>query len=226
MNDDLHFIDIVFFAMVAAFLILRLRSVLGRRTGNERPPRDWGAKGGPAATPDNVIDLASARKPASEPIPEGPAAAGLMDIRAADPGFSVADFLSGSKAAFAMVVEAYARGEKKVLRPLLSDDVYGGFAAAIDSREQAGEVLDTELIGIRAATIVAARMNGSMAEVTVRFRSDQVNLIKDSEGRIVEGDPERVAEVIDEWTFARDTRSADPNWHLVATRAPEDGETA
>lgn len=220
MNGDLHFIDIIFFAMVAAFLVLRLRSVLGRRTGNERPPQDWTKPGPAPADPDNVIDLASARKPALDPLPEGPAHAGLEAIRAADPSFSGQEFLSGARTAFAMIVEAFAAGEKTVLRPLLSDEVYRGFAEAIDNRSRAGEVLDTELISVRGTELVEARMDGSVAHVTVRFRSEQVNLVKDVEGRILEGDPDRVTDVIDEWTFARDTKSPDPNWQLVATRSP------
>ncbi|MEW5728203.1 MAG: Tim44/TimA family putative adaptor protein [Pseudomonadota bacterium] len=220
MNDGFHLIDIVFFAMVAAFLVLRLRSVLGRRTGNERPPPGMGDSRGPS--PDNVIDLASARKPAQEELPDGPVGAGLMAIRSADPSFAVEDFLSGARAAFAMIVEAYAAGEKGVLKPLLSPSVYHGFAEAIDGRARAGEVLDTELISVRSAEIVDARMDGGVANVTVRFRSEQVNLVKDLEGRVLDGDPDRVSDVTDEWTFARDTRSRDPNWQLVATRAPED----
>lgn len=219
MNDGLHFIDIIFFAMVAAFLVLRLRSVLGRRTGNERPPREWGAS---PASSDNVIDIASARKPAAEPLPEGPVGAGVSVIRDADPSFTIEDFLSGARAAFAMIVEAFAAGDKRTLQPLLSEDVYHGFAQAIDARVAAAETLETELISVRSADLVDARMEGSVAHLTVRFRSDQVNLTKDSEGRIVDGDPNQVTDVTDEWTFARDTGSRDPNWRLVATRSPED----
>ncbi|MGE5548132.1 MAG: Tim44/TimA family putative adaptor protein [Solirubrobacterales bacterium] len=220
MNDGFHFIDIIFFAMVAAFLVLRLRSVLGRRTGNERPPQQIGdAPGRPS---DNVIDLASARKPAGEAWPEGAVGAGLAAIRAADPAFSPEQFVSGARAAFGMIVEAYAHGDKPVLKPLLSDEVYRGFAEAIDGRQSAGEVLETELISIRAADIVEAGMERHLASVTVRFRSDQVNVVRDAQGRIVDGDPDRVADVTDEWTFRRDTRSPDPNWQLVATRAPAD----
>jgi predicted lipid-binding transport protein (Tim44 family) len=222
MNDSFQIIDIVFFAMVAAFLVLRLRSVLGRRTGSERPPP---AMGGPKkASPDNVIDLAAARKPALEPLPAGPVGDGLQAIRSADPDFSVDGFLSGARAAFAMIVEAFAAGEKSVLKPLLSPEVYGGFADAIDARSRAGETLDTELISVRSAEIIEAGLAGTVATVTVRFRSEQVNLIKDLEGRIVEGDPDRVADVTDEWSFARDTATSDPNWQLVATRSPEDGQ--
>lgn len=223
MNDGFHAFDIVFFAMVAVFLVLRLRSVLGKRTGNERPPQEWGARReAPEAGPDNVVDLATARKPADEPLPPGPLGEGVAAIRAADPSFGLEGFLSGARMAFEMIVEAYAAGNKKVLRPLLADEVYGPFAQAIDGRERAGETLESELVGVRKVEAVDVRMAGPMAMVTVRIVSEQVNVLKDAEGRIVEGDPTRVTDVIDEWTFRRDTRSKDPNWQLAATRSPED----
>lgn len=226
MNDGFHALDIIFFAMVAVFLVLRLRSVLGRRTGNERPPpQDWGVRREapqPDAAADNVVDLPGARKPAAEPLPEGPLGVGVAAIRAADPSFTLDGFVSGARMAFEMIVEAYAAGNKKVLRPLLADEVYNPFAQAIEGRDRAGETLESELIGVRKAEATDARMDGPMAMVTVRIVSEQVNVVKDAEGRIVEGDPTRVTEVIDEWTFCRDTRSKDPNWQLVATRSPED----
>lgn len=224
MNDGFHALDIVFFAMVAVFLVLRLRSVLGRRTGNERPPEEWGARREAAkpASPDNVVDLSAARKPAAEPLPEGPLGAGVAAIHAADPSFSLDGFLSGARMAFEMIVDAYANGDKKVLRPLLADEVYGPFSQAIDTRARAGETLESELAGVRKVEAIDVRMDGSMALVTVRFVSEQVNVLKDAEGRIVEGDPGQVTDVVDEWTFRRDTRSKDPNWQLSATRSPED----
>lgn len=225
MNDGFHALDIIFFAMVAVFLVLRLRSVLGRRTGNERPPQEWGARreaAKPEASPDNVIDLANARKPATEPLPPGPLGEGVATVRAADPSFSLDGFLSGARLAFEMIVESYANGDKKALRPLLADEVYTPFSQAIDARARAGETLESELVGVRKVEAVDVRMEGPMALVTVRFVSEQVNVLKDAEGRIVEGDPTQVTDVIDEWTFRRDTRSKDPNWQLSATRSPED----
>lgn len=227
MNGDFHFLDIVFFAMVAVFLVLRLRNVLGKRTGTERPPAQWGQaearREAPAETADNVIDLASARgKPAAEPLPPGPLGEGVAEIRAADPDFRLDGFLSGARMAFEMIVQAYADGDLKVLRPLLADEVYGPFAHAVEGRRQSGETLISELMGIRTVEATDARLNGTFAEVTVRFVSEQVNATKDAEGRIVDGDPSRVIDVVDVWTFRRDTRSPDPNWQLCATRAAED----
>lgn len=229
MNGDMHFLDIVFFAMVAAFLVLRLRSVLGKRTGNEQPPPARWNRGpqGPAATPEdpregNVIDLESARKPAAEPLPPGPLGEGIAAIRSADANFRLDQFLSGARMAFEMIVHAYAADDLATLRPLLADEVYGPFAHAIEQRRQSGEVLGTELMGIRTVEAVDARLNGRFAELTVRFVSEQVNVVKDAEGRILDGDPNRIVDVVDVWTFRRDTRSGNPNWQLSATRAAEE----
>lgn len=225
MTDGFQAIDIIFFAVVAVFLVLRLRSVLGRRTGTERePPRDLrpAPEAAPEAAPDNVIDLARARKPAGEPLAEGPLAAGAADIRGFDPSFSLDSFLLGARAAFEMVLEAFAAGDKTALRPLLADAVYQSFATAIDERDRAGHTLTTELMGIRKVEPVEARLDGSIAAVTVRFVSEQINVLKDGGGKVIDGDPQRMTDVTDEWTFRRDTRSKDPNWQLAATRSPED----
>ena len=217
MNDGLPFLDIIFFAMVAAFLVLRLRSVLGRRTGTERPPEH------PLA-PDSaaVIDLASRRRSASEPPPESPMGQGLAQIRAADRDFDLDGFLSGARAAFEIIVGAFAAGDKATLQPLLAPEVYRHFAEAIDNRARNGESLTTELVGIRSAEPVDARMEGGFASLTLRIVSEQVNALRDHEGHVVEGSAERVIDVTDEWTFRRDTRSNDPNWALAATRTPEE----
>ncbi|KAF0224184.1 MAG: Mitochondrial import inner membrane translocase subunit [Rhodospirillaceae bacterium] len=237
MNDGFHALDIVFFAVVAVFLILRLRSVLGKRTGTEEPPR-WTRTPAKDAddSADNVIDLTRARRPVEpEPEPEvapevaataGPLARGEAAIRARDPGFSNTGFLSGARMAFEMIVGAFAAGDKKALRPLLADQVHKPFCDAIDARARAGEELSTEIMGIKSAEIIEAIMVGTVAQVTVRFVSEQINVIKDLDGRIIEGDPSRIVPVTDEWTFSRDTRAKDPNWQLSATRAVSEGDAA
>lgn len=222
MNGEFHSLDIIFFALVAVFIILRLRAVLGKRTGNEEQPQDWrsGPRGERAdSVEDNVVDINSRRAPA-EVLPEGPVGEGLRDIMDRDPSFSAREFVSGARMAFEMIVEAYAAGNKKLLRPLLHDDVYGPFAAAIDNHVAQGEVVDTELVGFKSSEIVDARMEGKYALVTILFVSEQVNLIKDHEGRILEGDPNYVSEIKDQWTFRRDTTSNDPNWQLFTTETP------
>jgi predicted lipid-binding transport protein (Tim44 family) len=224
MNDGFHFLDIIFFAMIAAFLVLRLRSVLGKRTGNERRPDQW--QSAPPAKPvpegpDNVVELPRPRRSAAEPPAASPAGMGLAAIRAADPAFDTDQFMGGARAAFEMVVHAFAAGDKAMLQPLLSPEVFRQFADAIDNRLRAGETLTTDLVGIKTLVIAGAGMEGGNAAVTLRYTSEQVNVLRDAHGEIVEGDPTRVTEVVDEWTFRRDTRTDDPNWLLVATRVPD-----
>ena len=218
MNDGFHYLDIIFFAMVAAFLVLRLRSVLGRRTGTEQPPQRWGA-GEPGGT---VVDFPTARRSAAEPEPGSPVSRGLDQIRAADPAFDLDAFLAGARAAFAMIVQAFAEGDKPGLRRLLAPEVFANFATAIDARQAQGETLTTELVSFRALAPIAAGLDGEMAVITVRFVTDQVNLLRDAQGRVIEGTPDRVVEVKDDWTFRRDPRAPDPNWLLVATRTPDE----
>jgi predicted lipid-binding transport protein (Tim44 family) len=215
--NDFQFVDIIFFAMVAAFLVLRLRSVLGRRTGQERPP-------GSRPDGDNVVALPERRGPAPsfEAPPGSEIAQNLALIQNADPSFTPDSFMGGARAAFGMIVAAYAAGDAPALRPLLSDEVFRNFSTAIDTRRTAGETLDTEVVKLKSMDVTEARMDGSNALVTVTFVSDQVNVVRDAQGHVVDGDPSRIAEVTDIWTFARDTRAKDPNWLLVATRIPDE----
>jgi predicted lipid-binding transport protein (Tim44 family) len=219
MGDLPHYFDIILFAMVALFLVLRLRSVLGRRTGNERR-RDPFIRG-PAPVGDKIVSLA---RPAPPPIsatapPAGTVAGGLAQISAADPGFDTGNFLDGARGAFELIVSAFAKGDKSELRSLLSDDTYKSFAAAIDEREAAGEMLETRIGKIKDIDIVEAGMDGRSARVTAKVVSDQINVLRAHDGSVVDGDPKNLIEKTDFWTFARDTRSSDPNWLLVATGA-------
>ena len=218
MSDNLHFLDIIFFAMVAAFLVFRLRGVLGKRTGTEKPPFD-SAKPAELRSGDNVIDISNLRKLAGKPD-TGYGDIGLGAIRAADRNFSPETFLEGARAAFSMIVTAYAEGDTALLRPLLSDEVYRNFTGAIEARNRAGERLDTKLRGVTAA-VAGAGLDGTIAYVTVRFVSQQINVRRDADDRVIEGDATQAVEVVDQWTFRRDTRSPDPNWQLVATSSPE-----
>ncbi|MDX6750510.1 Tim44/TimA family putative adaptor protein [Geminicoccaceae bacterium 1502E] len=236
MSDSFAYLDIIFIAMVAAFIGLRLRSVLGKRTGHERrrpsriepqpaPVRGDGESRGDQGRGDNVVplpDRSPGGRPEDETVLEGvePAAAdGVRAIRAADPSFDPGGFIHGARAAFAMIVEAFAKGEKETLRPLLADDVFASFAAAIDQRQAQGQVLHTELVAVPGAQIVEAGLAGPMSRVTVRFRSEQINATRDAQGTVVEGDAAHVETVVDLWTFERDTGSSDPNWALAETRS-------
>jgi predicted lipid-binding transport protein (Tim44 family) len=226
-----HYIDIIFFALVAVFLALRLRSVLGKRTGNENPPSDpFGPSKPREAENGNVVQLPG-RGTRSEPLnpenageaaePLTPLDAELARIAELDPRFSKAGFIEGAKAAFEMIIGAFDAGDVKTLRPLLSDEVYEPFAAAIKAREAAGEKQETELVGFKKVEIEAARLEDRHAFVTVRFATEQVNVLRDKDGKPVEGDPQRINQVVDLWTFSRDTRSRDPNWVLIETGTPE-----
>jgi predicted lipid-binding transport protein (Tim44 family) len=204
--------------------VLRLRSVLGRRTGNERRRDLFVRRAAPVAdkpVPEQVTtsgdqdsDMtvsALAGKPADA------VADGLSRIRHADPNFDPSHFLEGARTAFEMIVSAYAKGDKTGLRPLLSDEVYQPFAATIDERAAAKETFETSDLRLGDAEIVDADLAGRTARVTVKLVSRQISVTRAMDGSIVDGDPENPVEKTDYWTFARDTRSADPNWALVAT---------
>ena len=223
MGDLPHYFDIILFAMVAAFLVLRLRSVLGRRTGQERPrdPILRRAEAPAEKIGDKVVALgsrsAAVRPPVATAPPADAVAAGLERIAAADPGFDPAQFLDGARAAFDMIVGAFAAGDKPRLRPLLSDEVYTPFTAAIDERTAARETLETRIIGLKRLDIVEAGLTGRAARVTVKFVSDQINVLRAHDGSIVDGDPDHAVEKTDFWSFSRDTKASDPNWVLEAT---------
>ncbi len=223
MGDFPHYFDIILFAMVAAFLILRLRSVLGRRTGHERRPESFTrpAQRGAEEIGGNVVPLAAhstaVRPPLPTTTPPDAVAAGLERVRAADPSFDPTGFLEGARMAFEMIVAAFAAGDKAQLRPLLSDEVFKPFSTAIDERAAAGETLETRILQLKSIETVDAGLAGRMARVTVKFVTDQVNVLRAHDGSVVDGHPEDPAEKTDFWTFSRDTRSSDPNWVLVTT---------
>jgi predicted lipid-binding transport protein (Tim44 family) len=232
MSSD--FLEIILFAAIAAFFVLRLRNVLGKRSGHKKPP-NYEPFGGPdkrESEEDKVIPLPDHSRAdkadeaeevrASEGEAgqaETPLAAALAQIKLADKAFDEEQIATGARTAFEWVIDAFAKGDVKTLRPLLSNDVYDDFAGAIEEREDAGQTLETTLVGITEATIIEAELQGRTAFVTIKFVSDQVNVVRDGKGEIVEGDPNHVAKITDIWTFARNTRSRDPDWTLVATRS-------
>jgi predicted lipid-binding transport protein (Tim44 family) len=234
------FVDIytIIFLAIAVVVFLRLRSVLGRRTGNERPPFDPYSRREslPGAAGDKVIDLprraagptaaASADIPpaAAERFksiaPEGsPLNAGLTAVAAADRSFDPDEFVAGAKAAYEMIVTAFAEGDRKSLKQLLSRAVYEGFVAAISEREGRGETIEFRFVGIDKAEITGAAVKGTTAQITVRFLSKLISATHDKDGAVIDGDPVHVGDVTDIWTFARDTTSRDPNWKLIATES-------
>ncbi|QQS15098.1 MAG: Tim44 domain-containing protein [Rhodospirillales bacterium] len=224
--------DIILIALVAVFLVLRLRSVLGRRTGNERPPAQDPFAPPPAAPVEprrdggNVVDLPGAAPPppaAGTAGPGGPvlvsatATSGVAAVRAVDPGFDPVGFGRGARGAFEMIVGAFAKGDSASLRPLLDAATFASFDAAIRDRAAQKRTLETTLIGFDSTEIVGVELRDSQAMVTVRFVTEQINVTRDADGLAVDGNPNTVEKVIDLWTFARDTRSDDPNWQLVRT---------
>ena len=220
------FLDLILFAMIAAFLVFRLRSVLGRRTGHERPPPDPQAqRQEDPPSKDNVIELSDRTglvendETFAAEDSDDPLVAGVAQIRSADSNFNPEEFCEGAGTAFEMVVQAFAAGDLKTLRSLLNDEVYDNFSAAVKQREEANEELETTVIGIKSADLLEARLEGRMAFVTVKFHSEQVNVTRDKSGEVVDGDPIQVTDVTDIWTFARNTRARDPNWTLVETRS-------
>jgi predicted lipid-binding transport protein (Tim44 family) len=225
----------IIFLALAVFIFLRLRSVLGRRTGRERPPYDPYSARDAVRSPanDKVVTLPARTAEAPPRPPEVPAtpgerwkdiaesgsvvASGLDAIAAADSGFDANHFITGARAAYEMVVTAFAAGDRRQLRGLLSREVYDGFDAHISERESRGETLETKFISIDSSAITAAEIRNRAAQITVRFVSKLVSATRDRSGTVIDGNAEKVTDVTDVWTFARDISSRDPNWKVVAT---------
>ncbi|WP_438751173.1 Tim44/TimA family putative adaptor protein [Pararhizobium sp. O133] len=222
----------LFFLVAAVIIFLQLRSVLGKRTGNERPPVDpyspRDAVDGPEAS-GKVVQLPR-RDGSGEEISRyaaidaftkagTPLNDGLRRLADADPGFDPKEFVNGAKAAYEMIVMAFADGDRKRLKDLLSREVYEGFDAAISDRESKGEIVKSTFVGIEKADVVHAEVKDSEASITIRIVSQLISATYDKAGAIVDGDAEAVSEVNDLWTFSRDTRSRDPNWKLIATES-------
>jgi predicted lipid-binding transport protein (Tim44 family) len=257
----------IIFLALAVFIFLRLRSVLGQRTGRERPPYDpYSARdaarpagdrpagdrsagdrsggdrpggdrpGGDRSGGDKVVPLPSrgaegTQRPA-EPAEPDPAerwkgiaeagstvAAGLDAIAHEDKSFDPKHFVTGARAAYEMIVSAFAEGDRRSLKNLLGREVYEGFESAIGEREKRGETTETKFVSIDKADIVNAELRGRAAQVTVRFVSQLISSTRDRNGNVIDGSAEKVTDVTDVWTFARDVSSRDPNWKLVATEA-------
>jgi predicted lipid-binding transport protein (Tim44 family) len=216
-------IDLVLFGMIAAFLVLRLRSILGRREGFERPPEPPRPEPVPGpvarAVEGPVIDATVEPAPGrSLPDPAGPIGQVLARMQQVDRNFQAARFLTGAETAFRMIVVAFASGNRDTLRPLLSDDTYRAFEAAIAAREARGETQRTDIRSVASAAIEHADLRGPLAAITVRFVSDQVNVTLGHDGQPVAG-TDAVTEITDLWTFERDLAAADPTWRLVAARS-------
>ena len=235
MRDVFDIYTIIFLAL-AVFIFLRLRSVLGQRTGRERPPYDPYTSAPPVRPAgENVVALPNRAPEATEQTPAEPVepterwkgvaepgtaiASGLDAIAAAAPDFDGKHFLTGARAAYEMIVNAFAEGDRRTLKNLLSREVYDGFEAAISEREKRGETVESRFVSIDNAEITAAELRGRNAQLTVRFQSKLVSVTRDQAGNVIDGNADKVTDVTDVWTFARDVSARDPNWKLVATEA-------
>jgi predicted lipid-binding transport protein (Tim44 family) len=225
----------IIFLALAVFIFLRLRNVLGQRTGNERPPYDRAARNVVQGAQDsNVVPMQGAvidqtpLAPTAEVAPPtdrwkgiaepGSALAyGLDAVAGQDSSFDPRNFLSGARSAYEMIVLAFANGDRRALRDLLSSEVYESFEAAIGEREKHEQKTETRFVSIDKAEIVGAEARDRSAQLTVRFVSQMISVTRDKAGNIVDGNPDKVADITDVWTFARDTTSRDPNWKLVGT---------
>ncbi|MBV1702804.1 MAG: Tim44 domain-containing protein [Hyphomicrobiales bacterium] len=221
------------FAAIAAFVLWKLWTVLGYRTGNERPPANSFNPSAPRAgdntgQPNNVVRLPGAA-PADTGLPvpgdkwkgfaepNTPLAAGLDAIAAKDANFAVAPFVKGAKAAYEMIVTAFAAGDRKTLRNLLTDDVFNSFNAAIDAREASKQNVQLTFVSLDKADIETAGTQASAAFITLRYASKIISVTRNAEGAVVEGSPDTVNDHVDVWTFTRDTNSRDQNWRLAST---------
>jgi predicted lipid-binding transport protein (Tim44 family) len=225
---------------VALVVFWRLKSVLGTRTGTEKPPIDpfetrrteapkaQESDGSVVQFPRNAP--AAPVPPSDEDEPAPPVWAGYAEpgtelaatlerFVEKDPSFTPKSFVEGAKAAYEMIIEGFAKGDKSTLKPLLSKDVFEGFARAIDERGVQGLRVDSRFVGIDKAVIQSAGLAGNKASVTLQFVSELITATYDKAGDVIDGDPRHVQEVTDVWTFERDITSSDPNWRLVATQA-------
>lgn len=221
---------------VAIFVLLRLRSVLGTRTGNERPPSERFARTEKKQDPTAAENVVQMRPRTEEAEPEdeyrtrkleaeieqfshgdSDLAEGLAAIAKADANFLPKQFLEGAKSAYEMIVTAFAQGDRKTLKSLLEKDVYESFESAIAEREGEGHTVDFTFVGLPGIEISDAQLENRTAQVTIQFKAEVVSATRDADGELVEGNGDQVITISDEWTFARSTRSRDPNWKLVAT---------
>lgn len=210
MSSDL--ISIFIFAVIAGFLIFRLYSVLGQRTGFE-PPKEQ-----PVEKPENFKSQSEVSLEEDTDKLSNPALKRLVkSIKSHDPTFDVDEFLKGATRAFEIILEAFAGDDVKTLKNLLGSVIYEEFETTIKERQEQGETLETTIIKIESPRLVEGRIRGSIAEVTVEFQTEQIHVIRDKRGKIIDGHPKQIEQLIDLWTFKRDLTQGNPNWILIKT---------
>ncbi|MGZ9108260.1 MAG: Tim44/TimA family putative adaptor protein [Micavibrio sp.] len=235
--------EVLIYALVAAGLVFWLRSILGTRHGDERqrpnpftaPPPSQDNAARPTMDPVDASILPAADMSGPLTLPKGGKVAldnaavlepVLMNIARMDRGFNLTHFAAGAQDAFVMIVEAFAAGDRELLKSLLSPDLYKAFEQAMTEREISGQTMVTEIHAIRKTAITDVQLKDRMAFVTLRFVADETSVIRDKEGGVIDGHPDRIQETIDIWTFGRDVRSKDPTWYLFATREEGRGATS
>jgi predicted lipid-binding transport protein (Tim44 family) len=212
---------LLFFAGVTAFIIFRLISVMGTRTGHEqRHDLEALQRASRARASDEPRDDLRDEEQ-GEVAPPKPVSTKARVLRDADPSFDEKEFLAGARGAYEMIVEAFASGDLKSIRPYLNDSVYGAFKQAVVARDDAGYTSDLKFVGIENAAIADSDIEGDSISAIVEFASNQVRVTRDKDGEIVEGDPNRIDLVKDRWKFSKKRSSRDPNWTLVATGGAE-----
>lgn len=214
MPEGIPFLDILIFAIIAIFLGLRLRSVLGKRIGYEQDfTRD----------PEAVEKMKNPPSPeetkkALNDIPQGK---GIDVLMAADPGFNQEEFIEGAKGAYQIVIEAFAEEDTDTLKSLLSYEMNSKFSEAIHERQKANEKLAIILKTVNRAVVEAIEVSDGVVGITVEFLSEQVRILRDEKGEIIDGVEDQAETFVDIWTFERDISSQDPNWLLVNTKTIE-----
>jgi predicted lipid-binding transport protein (Tim44 family) len=188
-----------------------------RGVTNDNVVRLPGRSADATATPVEPVDPAERWKGIAEP--GSSLASGLDAIAREDKSFNAKHFVSGARTAYEMIVLAYAQGDRPTLRNLLSREVYEGFEAAIRERESKGETVESRFVAIEKSDITGAELRNRTAQITVRFVSQLISVTRDKAGNVIDGNPEKVTDVTDVWTFARDLSSRDPNWKLLADRS-------
>lgn len=221
MSESFQYGDIIFLGLIALFIVLRLRSMLGRDDGTDKK-EVW--KNATRLMPEDKVMQFPLNPAIRKPVPEeistetDPVVAqGLKAIREADASFSTTDFIHGAKIAFEWVVDAFARSDKDKLRMVLSEERFAHFAEEIDRRASDEHKYQSTLVAVISADITEAELAGTTARITIQFTTEQVNIVRDRDNTLISGNPNEIERLLDIWTFERDTRSRDPNWKITAT---------
>ncbi|MFW0777814.1 MAG: Tim44/TimA family putative adaptor protein [Rickettsiales bacterium] len=227
MNNAVPYADIIILALIAGFILLRLRSVLGQNTGDDNMDA-FKKSMRTQAEQEPIIKLGDHNpkaKTKEEPEPDHylkdvtdlSVTSGLKAIKEKDAEFSATQFMQGAKMAFEMVFDGFAKGDKAPLKMLLSDELYQQFDAEIEARNKSEDKTETTLVSVNAKDITKAELDKNNARITVRFLSEQITVVRDKDGKIIDGDPSEVSEADDEWVFERNVTSKNPNWTIVDT---------